>query len=92
MQAHRQMTAGRIAEYDTYRERAHQAIAEYEARGPGADLVAQAVARIVSSRNPRLRYVLGRQARFVVRVRRLLPAGMFEQGVRSHFRLDDGGR
>jgi len=88
MQAHRQVAAERITEYDTHRTRAHQAIAEREARGPGADLVAEAVARIVSSRSPRLRHVIGSEARFVARARRLLPAGMFEQGVRRHFRLD----
>lgn len=88
MQAHRQMAAERIAEYDTHRERAYRAIAEYEARGPSADLIAHAVARIVTSRNPRLRHVVGRQARFATRMRRFLPEAMFEQGVRRHFRLD----
>ena len=88
MQSNRQLAAKPIAEYDTHRERAYRAIADYEARGPGADLVSQTVARIVSSRNPRLRHVVGQQARFAMRVRWFLPAAMFEQGVRSHFRLD----
>jgi NAD(P)-dependent dehydrogenase (short-subunit alcohol dehydrogenase family) len=88
MRANRQTAVERIGEYDIHRERAYRTFAEREARGPGADLVAQTVARIVSSRNPRLRHVIGREARFVARVRRLLPEGMFEQGVRSHFRLD----
>jgi NAD(P)-dependent dehydrogenase (short-subunit alcohol dehydrogenase family) len=88
MQSNRQKAATPIAEYDTHRERAYQSIADYEARGPSADLVAHTVARIVSSRNPRLRHVVGQQARFAVRVRWFLPESMFEQGVRRHFRLD----
>ena len=88
MQSNRKRAAKPIAEYDTHRERAYQAIAEYEARGPNAGLVAQTVARIVSSRNPRLRYVVGQQAKFAMRVRYFLPAAMFEEGVRRHFRLD----
>jgi hypothetical protein len=51
-------------------------------------VVANAVLKIAASRTPRLRYVVGRQARFVTRLRQLLPEGAFEQGVRGTFRLD----
>ena len=87
MQAHRQHTAERIADYDGHREKALQAVAEQEARGPGPELIAHAVVSIVSSQRPRLRYVVGRQARFVTRARWLLPERMFEQGARRTFGL-----
>jgi len=41
----------------------------------------------VSSETPRFRYVIGQQAKLVVRLRRFLPAGMYEQGVRRTFSL-----
>ena len=42
MQSNRQTAVeAQSAEYDTHRERAYRTIAEREARGPGADLVAQ---------------------------------------------------
>jgi hypothetical protein len=43
---------------------------------------------ILSSDSPRLRYLIGQQAKSVARLRRFLPAGMFEQGVRRSFSLD----
>ena len=90
MQAHRQHTAERIADYDAARRNALDAIAEHEARGPGAELVARTVLRIAGSRSQRLRYVVGRQARFVTRARRFLPERVFQTAARKTFRLDAG--
>jgi hypothetical protein len=42
---------------------------------------------IVSSKAPRLRYLIGRQAKTVTRLRRFLPAGMYENGVRRTFSI-----
>jgi hypothetical protein len=44
---------------------------------------------IVSSEKPRLRYLVGPQAKSVTRLRRFLPAAMYEQGVRRTFALDE---
>jgi hypothetical protein len=44
--------------------------------------------RIVSSDSPRLRYLIGRQATSVARLRGFLPAAVFEPGVRRSFSLD----
>ena len=85
---HRQISAGRIIDYEPWRERALRAIRTHEERGPGPELVAEALLEIVSSDAPRLRYVVGRQAISVSRFRRFLPSGMFEQGVRRTFSLD----
>jgi NAD(P)-dependent dehydrogenase (short-subunit alcohol dehydrogenase family) len=83
----RELAVERIGEYAPWRQRALEAVREYELKGPGPDLVAQAVLEIVQSRTPRLRYVIGPQARRISIMRRLLPAGAFEQGTRSFFRL-----
>jgi NAD(P)-dependent dehydrogenase (short-subunit alcohol dehydrogenase family) len=88
MTSHRQVTAERIAEYDAWRQRSFDAIREYEEKGPGPELVAETVLKIVASKAPRLRYLTGRQAKVVTGLRRFLPAGAFEQGVRGTFRLD----
>jgi NAD(P)-dependent dehydrogenase (short-subunit alcohol dehydrogenase family) len=88
MVQHRQIGAGRMIEYGAWRERALRAIRTHEERGPGPELVAETLLEIMSSHAPRLRYLVGRQAISVFRLRRFLPAGMFEQGVRRTFSLD----
>jgi NAD(P)-dependent dehydrogenase (short-subunit alcohol dehydrogenase family) len=89
MMSHRQVGAIRIAEYDPWRQRALNAIRAYEEKGPGPELVAETLLDIVSSKTPRLRYLIGRQAKSVASLRRFLPAGMYEQGVRRTFSLDN---
>src|SRR4029434_2512800 len=84
-----QVGAHRITEYDQWRQRALNAIRAVEEKAPGPELVADALCQIVSSRNPRLRYLIGRQAKSVARLRRFLPAGIYEQGVRRTFSLDN---
>ena len=88
MMNHRQTAANRMTDYDTWRQRALNAIRGYEERGPGPEVVAEKLLEIISSTNPRLRYLIGQQAKSVARLRRLLPAGMYEQGVRRTFSLD----
>lgn len=88
MMNNRQVGASPTTEYDPWRQRALDAIRAQEDKGPGPEVVADTVLAIVSSRSPRLRYLVGSQARSVARLKRLLPAGMFEQGVRRTFSLD----
>jgi NAD(P)-dependent dehydrogenase (short-subunit alcohol dehydrogenase family) len=88
MMSHRQVGASRMPEYEPWRERALSAIRAYEEKGPGPEAVAAMLFAIISSRVPRLRYPIGSQAKSVVRLRRLLPAGLFEMGVRRTFSLD----
>jgi len=90
MMNHRQVGAGRIVEYEPWRQRALDAIRATEARGPGPELVADTVLKIAASTAPRLRYLVGPQAKLVMRLRRVLPEWAFERGVRSTFRLDRG--
>jgi NAD(P)-dependent dehydrogenase (short-subunit alcohol dehydrogenase family) len=91
MMNHRQVAAGRIGEYEPWRQRAFDAIRAMEEKGPGPELVAETVLRIAASKSPRLRYVVGPQAKLVTRLRRFLPESVFERGVRSTFRLDREG-
>jgi short-subunit dehydrogenase len=88
MMSHRQEAANRLPEYDPWRQRALNAIRGYEEKGPGPEAVAETLLEIVSSSNPRLRYLIGQQAKTVARLRRFLPAQMYEQGVRPTFSLD----
>jgi short-subunit dehydrogenase len=88
MMQHRRVPVNRIAEYDPWRQRALSAIRASEENGPDAQSVADALFEIVSSRTPRLRYLIGPQAKSVARLRRFLPAGMYERGVRRMFALD----
>jgi NAD(P)-dependent dehydrogenase (short-subunit alcohol dehydrogenase family) len=88
MMNHRQAAAKPIAEYDPWRQRALDAIRGHEEKGPGPEAVAEALLDIVSSNAPRLRYLIGQQAKSLARLRRFLPFGMYEQGVRRTFWLD----
>lgn len=87
MRDHRRLGTSPITDYEPWRQRALDAVRSSEETAPGAELVADTLLEIVSSRSPRLRYLVGRQAKFVARLRRWLPAGMFEQGVRRAFAL-----
>ena len=88
MMNHRQVCARPMTEYEPWRQRALHAIRASEEKAPGPALVAETLLEIMSSPAPRLRYLIGPQAKSVARLRRLLPAGMFEQGVRRTFSLD----
>lgn len=77
-----------MTEYEPWRVRALNAIRASEEKAPGPEVVADALLEIISSPTPRLRYLIGRQAKSVARLRRFLPGGMFEQGVRRTFSLD----
>jgi short-subunit dehydrogenase len=88
MMTHRQTAGNRVSDYDQWRQKAVTAIRAYEEKGPGPELVAETLLEIVSSSRPRLRYLIGRQAKTVVRLRRFLPARLYEQGVRRTFSLD----
>jgi short-subunit dehydrogenase len=90
MMNNRQMGTKRIAAYDPWRQRALDAIRSQEERSPGPELVAETLLKIIASTAPRLRYLIGPQAKSVARLRRFLPAGMFEHGVRRTFSLDKG--
>jgi short-subunit dehydrogenase len=84
----RQPAAAPVPAYNVWRQRAFNAFRAFEETAPGSELVAIALLQIVSSPSPRLRYLIGPQAKSTSRLMRLLPAGMYEQGKRRAFKLD----
>jgi len=75
--------------YSPWRERALRTMAGFEAKAPGPEVVAAKVARLVAQKKPKLRNRITREAKTFSFLRWLLPAGAFEKGVRSGFKLDD---
>jgi len=80
--------AARIAEYDRRRQLAFEAFRHHEEKAPGAELAAQTVLKIIASKAPRLRYLIGSQAKVAARLQRFLPEATYEWGKRSIFWLD----
>lgn len=87
MMEHRQISRDQIADYAEYRQQAFGAVLASEQKGPSPELVAQTIRTAIESRRPRLRYVIGREAQLVSRLRRWLPEAAFESGVRRNFKL-----
>ena len=88
MMQHRQVGTKPLSDYDPWRQRALKAICNAEDKAPGPELVAETLLKIISRKKPRLRYVIGQQARFISCLKQFSPAGVFEQGVRHNFSLD----
>jgi len=80
-----------MPEYSPWRDRALKTMRQYGERGPGPEVVAEAVSRVLASRNPRLRTRVTREARIFPFLRWLLPASAFEAGTRRGFNLDRDG-
>ena len=57
-------------------------------RGESPRAVAEVVYRALTAKSPRLRYAVG-EGVFLSRLRRFLPAGVFDMGLRKQFHLDD---
>jgi NAD(P)-dependent dehydrogenase (short-subunit alcohol dehydrogenase family) len=76
-----------LAAYDDQRQRAIEALRRSVETGDPPTMVAHAVLRAATSRNPRRRYLVGRDARVLCGLRTLLPPGWFELGLRRRFRL-----
>jgi hypothetical protein len=73
--------------YDLWRRRAFDAIRDYDEKAPGPRLVAETALKIISSKTPRLRYLIAPQARFVSRLKWLLPEGAYELAKMGNFGL-----
>jgi len=86
----RPQTAGMDA-YAGPRGRAFAAMAEFERKAPGPDVVAGKVVAIADSAHPPLRNKVTKEATQFTLLRRLLPPGAFESGVRRAFKLEAKG-
>jgi NAD(P)-dependent dehydrogenase (short-subunit alcohol dehydrogenase family) len=83
----RQTPAAPLKAYDQWRQRAFDAIRDREEKGPGPHLVAETVLKIISSKTPRLRYLIGPQARLISGLKWFLPEGAYERAKMGNFGL-----
>jgi NAD(P)-dependent dehydrogenase (short-subunit alcohol dehydrogenase family) len=77
----------RIPAYDRLRQAVELVAARGLEQGTNPDEVADVILLSVRSRRPRLRYRVGRDARWLPRVRALIPERMFSAGMKREFRL-----
>jgi len=87
---YRQPPVTGMTEYTGPRGRTFDRLAGYEANAPGPDVVAAKVAAIAADPHPKLRNTVTKEAKQFTTLRRLLPAGGFEAGVRRGFNLAGG--
>ena len=79
--------AAPLAAYEELRRALGQGLARDVEKGVNAAEVAACVSRIVASEAPKLRHLVGREATRLRVLKALLPAGMFEWGLRRRFGL-----
>jgi NAD(P)-dependent dehydrogenase (short-subunit alcohol dehydrogenase family) len=75
------------SDYDNVRDVIRSSVQGAIAQGDNPDKVAQAVFRIVSSSSPQLRYRVGYEARWLPRLRVILPDKLFRFGARKRLNL-----
>ncbi len=80
--------AGRPLEaYASERSRVLDAIRENTANGEDPGAVAAVIFQALTTRSPRPRYPVGREAQLLNRLRKLIPAKFFDKSLRKQFRL-----
>jgi NAD(P)-dependent dehydrogenase (short-subunit alcohol dehydrogenase family) len=83
-----QLASQPIAAYNSDRNRIIAAMRESIAKGEDPGKVASVILEALTSVSPRLRYLAGREARFISRLRKFAPSKLFDKGLRKQFRLD----
>jgi NAD(P)-dependent dehydrogenase (short-subunit alcohol dehydrogenase family) len=77
-----------IEDYAAERESARQGRRDGLNAGDDPSLVAEVVVKAATARRPRLRYAASRRARLLARLRRFMPARVFDGALRKQYRLD----
>jgi NAD(P)-dependent dehydrogenase (short-subunit alcohol dehydrogenase family) len=85
-----QLVSGPLAAYAGDRNRVLDVVRESIANGEDPLRVASVVLEALTSRSPRLRYPAGRKAKFLSRLRKFAPSGLFDNGLRKQFGLQAG--
>ena len=81
--------AGRPLEvYGNGRNRVLEAVSQNIAKGSTPLGVAEVVLDALTTQSPRLRYPVGREVKFVSRLRKFAPTKLFDWGLRKQFQLD----
>ena len=83
----RKIAKSTIRDYDELRQRATAALDNDFENGADPKIVADTVLRIITSKNPRLEYAIGREKRYKT-LKHLMPQSIIENGVRRHWKLD----
>jgi len=83
-----QLAGSPMDAYAGGRTRVLKAVAESIAKGGTSLGVAEVVLRTFTQESPRSRYPVGREAKFLSRIRKFGPSRLFEWGLRKQFQLD----
>jgi NAD(P)-dependent dehydrogenase (short-subunit alcohol dehydrogenase family) len=78
---------GEMSEYRAINEALEKLYLEGAEKAPPPDAVGQAIARLVSAARPPFRTVVGRDARALVTLRRVVPERLFASGIRRLINL-----
>jgi len=76
-----------LAAYARERDHVLDAVRQSVAIGEDPVKVASVVLEALASRSPRLRYLAGREAKFISSLRKFAPDKLFEKGLRKQFKL-----
>lgn len=83
----RGLRQGEMPEYRAINEALEKLYLEGAEKAPPPDAVGEAIARLVSSSSPPFRTVVGRDARALVALRRVVPERLFASGIRRLINL-----
>src|SRR3954471_10440997 len=83
--------ARRLDDYGAVRDRVREIVRKSVSAGDDPSVIAAAVLEAATAENPRLRYPAGKRAGLLARLRRYLPAGVFDSAIRKQFGLDPAG-
>ncbi|HWM52848.1 MAG TPA: SDR family NAD(P)-dependent oxidoreductase [Thermoplasmata archaeon] len=83
----RKVAAKPLDAYSRARERVDRRLEEHMEKGADPRKVAKRILGIVEDPNPRLRYPVGKERRYLL-LAKITPAAQFEAGLRRHWQLD----
>lgn len=66
-----------VTDYDVYETQANKANELFKKIAPGPGVVAKTILKAAEDHSPRLRYVVGRDAKILLTLRKLMPTGAF---------------
>ena len=78
-------------DYGVARDRVREVVRDSVSAGDDPSVIAAIVLEAATAKKPRLRYPAGKRAGLLARLRRYMPAGVFDSAIRKQFRLDPAG-
>jgi NAD(P)-dependent dehydrogenase (short-subunit alcohol dehydrogenase family) len=82
-----QIAGNSIGDYDPWRQRAIEAVRKHREKSLEPEQVAEGILRVIESKSPKLRNIVGKEIARTFLMRRLLPESLFEQGARRYMNL-----